>query len=959
MRFKNDYTFIKSRFGHRLSLILSLTAVLAGLFLSSCDMMHVPVRGYLEKYTNEIAIEKLVVEGESYYDKYGNLCIPSGQDVQITLILRNPYHFYLGSTDSTEGNFAGLDYNVEKCIEAGKLPSTLPEAYDFSSTFIEQDADDKTLLHFTYDGNMLSDRDKEGYREIGGIVTVTQPFNKDSHPFTFNIQSNSKPPEITNAAVMTLNNGSSDIYYLCFSVPIAEQNIAGKHDDLDKIIINNGNSSITADCEVGALLDITFIPVEGLGTTEPGNLRPISGSAAFSAASQNNFYYNSGIVAVDDKEQSFTITLVDEAGLSRSTVISTSSKHVKAPVLKDETSGLSLSTSSQNTLSLNTDYNAQITIIPPTEAINEESISGATVSYELKKGGFDWFPIIDDSAPNTLILEETGTYTLTVWSDATGYLSSARTTYTIKVPPLTVTFNKNGGDSISTTTQTVNKFEATTLKTASELGLRKTGHHLAGWATTPSGELEYQAECNNFSTARDITLFAKWEPNTYTLTLDPTSGSVTPSSISVTYGSTYGTLPTPERYGYNFADWYTSSSGGTKVTANTTYNTEGDSTIYAHWTAKTPKVTYNLNGASGTPPAAKTVTYNKTYYSASALTSPSATKLGYQFKCWCLDAAGTQEITSTTKVSDEDNHVLWAKWTPKQYTMRLNLDSSSAYFQSGDSNSIIFTIEDNTKTLPKPKRAGVSFDKWVNESPTTLSISVLSTSNMSYTLNITATTPETIYVKAIWDIEDTISTGADELSSIKNDTGLWSTLANDPKYAILNISNMSDSYLDILRQIIGAHPDITFHIYIASGSNITIPEYFFKDYTNIRTLDLKGVKEIGNHAFDGCTGLRYLTLRDGLEKIDYGAFEGCSALSLYSSTITIPSSVTYIGAFAFRLTGYNGAAFSLTLNYTDSTSQWGRYDYNDDWLADLNPKQPTVAQINQMYNSQMHYKKKP
>ncbi|MCM1330694.1 MAG: phage tail tip lysozyme [Ruminococcus sp.] len=45
-------------------------------------------------------------------------------------------------------------------------------------------------------------------------------------------------------------------------------------------------------------------------------------------------------------------------------------------------------------------------------------------------------------------------------------------------------------------------------------------------------------------------------------------------------GSVYGSLPTPIRTGYDFDGWYTSASGGTKITSSSTYSTN---TLYAHW----------------------------------------------------------------------------------------------------------------------------------------------------------------------------------------------------------------------------------------------------------------------------------------------------------------------------------------------------------------------------------------
>lgn len=71
---------------------------------------------------------------------------------------------------------------------------------------------------------------------------------------------------------------------------------------------------------------------------------------------------------------------------------------------------------------------------------------------------------------------------------------------------------------------------------------------------------------------------------TVTVTFNPNGGSVSPTTKTVTIGSTYGTLPTPTRTYYNFDGWYTSASGGSKVTASTTVTATTNHTLYAHWT---------------------------------------------------------------------------------------------------------------------------------------------------------------------------------------------------------------------------------------------------------------------------------------------------------------------------------------------------------------------------------------
>lgn len=53
----------------------------------------------------------------------------------------------------------------------------------------------------------------------------------------------------------------------------------------------------------------------------------------------------------------------------------------------------------------------------------------------------------------------------------------------------------------------------------------------------------------------------------------------------VSKGSYYGLLPeSPTRDGYVFDGWYTSASGGTKITATSTVSVSSAQTLYAHWT---------------------------------------------------------------------------------------------------------------------------------------------------------------------------------------------------------------------------------------------------------------------------------------------------------------------------------------------------------------------------------------
>ena len=65
---------------------------------------------------------------------------------------------------------------------------------------------------------------------------------------------------------------------------------------------------------------------------------------------------------------------------------------------------------------------------------------------------------------------------------------------------------------------------------------------------------------------------------------DANEGTVSTTVKVVTYGSTYGKLPTPVRDGYVFEGWYTAPSGGKHITSYSSVSITANQTLYAHWT---------------------------------------------------------------------------------------------------------------------------------------------------------------------------------------------------------------------------------------------------------------------------------------------------------------------------------------------------------------------------------------
>jgi len=55
---------------------------------------------------------------------------------------------------------------------------------------------------------------------------------------------------------------------------------------------------------------------------------------------------------------------------------------------------------------------------------------------------------------------------------------------------------------------------------------------------------------------------------------------------TISFDSSFGELPIPTKYGYDFTGWFTDKTYGTEITANSIVNTTEDLILYAHWNPK-------------------------------------------------------------------------------------------------------------------------------------------------------------------------------------------------------------------------------------------------------------------------------------------------------------------------------------------------------------------------------------
>ena len=156
---------------------------------------------------------------------------------------------------------------------------------------------------------------------------------------------------------------------------------------------------------------------------------------------------------------------------------------------------------------------------------------------------------------------------------------------------LVITFDPDNGD--QSITQEVNWSKGGAALTAPDPVPTKKGHSLDGWYYDNYGT---ETKCNfDMDTVKcTMTLKAKWELSTYSVTLQTDGGTIA-SGKEVT-GYTYGTgavLPTTNnitREGYRFDGWYADSNfSGSPVTEITGTDT-GNKTFYAKWTRNTTPI---------------------------------------------------------------------------------------------------------------------------------------------------------------------------------------------------------------------------------------------------------------------------------------------------------------------------------------------------------------------------------
>ena len=258
-----------------------------------------------------------------------------------------------------------------------------------------------------------------------------------------------------------------------------------------------------------------------------------------------------------------------------------------------------------------------------------------------------------------------------------------------KVRSYSVNFDSNGGSAVAS--QSV-KYGS---KASRPTDPTRAGHTFQGWYTSRDGGARYDF---NQTVTGDVTLYAHWSVNSYTLAFDGNGGKASESSRTVQYGNQYGTLPTATRTGHTFQGWYTAKSGGTKVSPSTTMGA-ANTTLYAHWSVNAYTLAFDGNGGKASESSRK-VQYGNQYG-----TLPTATRTGYAFQGWYTARSGGSQVSSSTTM-EAANTTVYAHWTVNTYTV--------SFDSNGGSNVPAQKVRYGSKASrpANPTRAGHTFQGW-------------------------------------------------------------------------------------------------------------------------------------------------------------------------------------------------------------------------------------------------------
>ena len=501
-----------------------------------------------------------------------------------------------------------------------------------------------------------------------------------------------------------------------------------------------------------------------------------------------------------------------------------------------------------------------------------------------------------------------------------------------------ITYELNGGNHDGTPTTSFLETKDVTLGAAA-----RTGYTFSGWYEAEDFSGNAVTGWNAGEKTEDVTLYAKWNANKYTVKFDKNADDATGdvADIHAVYDTEFA-LPENAfaKIGYNFGGWNTKKDGsGTTHEAgekmkNLSAENDDVVTLYAKW-LETYTIAYELNG--GTNADENPENYD---VETETITLKAATKVGYVFVGWYKEDSFTTKVTEITKGST-GNITLYAKWIIIADTVA---DAIGALSGEGPHDIAVVgeitadTISVIRAALNKNITAKVNLD--LSQTTGLTSIRNSAFSDCSSLTSVTIPNSVTSIGSSAFagcssltsvTIPDSITfigisafAGCSSLTSvtIPNSVTSISSYAFDDCNSLTSVTIFdSVTFIDgsVFRdcrslkfnefdnaKYLGNENNPYFVLIEAKDKSITscnintaakvIAGSAFEDCNALTSVVIPdSVASICKSAFRGCKSLISVTIPDGVTSIGSGAFYGCNSLT----SVTIPDSVTSISSYTF------------------------------------------------------------
>lgn len=301
----------------------------------------------------------------------------------------------------------------------------------------------------------------------------------------------------------------------------------------------------------------------------------------------------------------------------------------------------------------------------------------------------------------------------------------------------TVTFNGNGGTSVSATLTGTD----ITLPNATRDSTDKCTFTMLGWATTYNATEATYTVGSTYTATSDITLYAIWSATATGTSVDNDLGQKYSYSIQFVFsGADAESIFWSFGDGSTSTEWnpqHTYASNGTFYVIQTVYNSynggSSSTAVYKIVILGFPVIGFHSNGGSSV------ASIQQTAYGVVATEPTQPTKENCSFTGWYTDADCTTAYDWTSVV--RSSMVLYAGWSEDiYYTVTFNVNGGSSTVSSQN------ILSGEKVTLPSytGTKTGCTFGGW-------------SCNGTTYSAGQTVTVTSAMTFTAVWTAEDTPS----------------------------------------------------------------------------------------------------------------------------------------------------------------------------------------------------------